>query len=89
MMVIMFTIAGYQLSLLLTFGSYSVVNEGYDFYYNSDDRMGMRDGFAIAAAITRYDGSEEDIEDEEIGMVKFFLKSWDDPTGGLRFKELK
>ena len=30
----------------------------------------------MAAGLTAFDGSRESIEDESIGTVKFYLKSW-------------
>ena len=49
----------------------------------------MKDGFAIAATITSYDGNRESIEDEEIGTIKFFIKSWSGALDGIKFRELK
>ena len=44
----------------------------------------------IAAAVTSFDGSGESIEDEEIGTIKFFLKSWNiDSHDGLKWTELE
>ena len=49
---------------------------------------GVADGFAIGAAITDFDGNLESIEDEEIGVVKFFMKSWTGPFDEVVFTEL-
>ena len=44
----------------------------------------------IAAAVTSYDGSSESIEDEDIGTIKFYMKSWNvKENEGLSWKELK
>ena len=31
----------------------------------------------VAAVVTNFDGSNEDITDPEIGEIKFYLKQWD------------
>ena len=49
----------------------------------------MENGFAVAAAVSSFDGNPESIEDEEIGQVKFFIKSWKGALDGIDFKELK
>ena len=49
-------------------------------------------GFHLAAAVTRFDGDHEPIEDPTIATLKFELKTWnlvDNETGGLQFKVLK
>ena len=45
----------------------------------------------MAAAVTSFDGSSEDITDPEIGEIKFYLKHWDvdDVIKGVHFKELE
>ena len=44
----------------------------------------------IAAAVTSFDGNEESIEDEEIGTINFFLKSWNmNSNDGLKWTELE
>ena len=45
-------------------------------FYSQDDAFSRGQGFMIAAAVTSYDGSEESIEDEEIGTLKFYIKAW-------------
>ena len=42
----------------------------------------------MAAGLTAFDGREESIEDESIGTVKFYLKSWTDETA-VKFTELE
>lgn len=53
-----------------------------------DDKIGTNDGFAMAAAVTSYDGNLESIEDERYGTVKFFLKTWES-SYEINFRELK
>ena len=45
----------------------------------------------MAAAVTSFDGSSEDITDPEIGEIKFYLKRWDvdGEIKGVFFKELE
>ena len=50
--------------------------------------FGPEDGFRIAAAISRFDGDAESIEDEEIGVLRFFIKSWTGPLDEIVFTEL-
>ena len=40
--------------------------------------FGTANGFAIAAAVTKYDGNSEEITDPTIGELKYYLKRWDD-----------
>ena len=59
-------------------------------FYPVSDTLGHQNGFMIAAAVTSFDGNEESIEDEEIGTIKFFLKSWNmDSNDGLKWTELE
>ena len=59
--------------------------------YETNTTFGYADGFMVAAAVTAFDGSSVDIQDPEVGEVKFYLKSWDvdDVNYGLKFTELK
>ena len=44
----------------------------------------------IGAALTSFDQSTESIEDEEIGTIKFYIKTWNvNKNEGLSWKELK
>ena len=42
----------------------------------------------MAAAVTNFDGNPEEIEDPEIGEVRFYLKQWgiDENKSGISFK---
>ena len=46
-------------------------------YYDFEEEFGTNEGFALAAAITSYDGSSEDITDYSIGRFIFVKKEWD------------
>ena len=45
--------------------------------YENNATFGYSDGFMVAAAVTAFDGSSVNIQDPEVGEVKFYLKSWD------------
>ena len=101
------TLIGSLLSLLtfvtlLMYGSYKVTrlvqSEDYkvsmhvlEDHFASNETFGSTDGFVVAAAMTRFDGSNEDITDPEIGEIRFYLKHWDvdDPSYNLNFTELE
>ena len=75
--------------MLLTL-KYSTSDEQFGYYYSKDTGgiFGAEDGFRIAAAISNFDGNEESIEDEEIGIVRFIMKSWTGPLDNVIFTEL-
>ena len=69
MITIMLGFATYRLSNVITQSQYQKRQETFEYYFDGDDRLGKKDGFAVAAAITRYDDDPESIEDESIGTV--------------------
>ena len=89
--VILLTYGSYKITRLSNLQDYKVQTYILEDHYASNATFGNADGFAIAAAITSYDGSNEDITDPEIGEIKFYLKTWDidQPEFGLRFVELE
>ena len=46
-------------------------------YFEIDDSFGFEDGFIVAAAVTAFDGSSDDLTDLSIGRLKFVRKSFD------------
>ena len=66
--------AGYKLDGLMNFSDYKVQVHETDFYYDLKEPFGTLDGFAVAAAVTSYDGSPLDITDPSIGELKFIAK---------------
>ena len=56
------------------------------------DPLTSKQGFMLAAGISSYDDTRVPIEDEEIGTIKLYEKSWDvanvDTTGTLEFNEI-
>ena len=49
----------------------------HEHFFDSEDTFGQADGFNVAAAIASYDDSVTSIvKDENIGSLKFYLKSW-------------
>ena len=81
--------AASRLNMLLTL-KYSTSDELFAYYFSKDTGgiFGPDDGFRIAAAISRFDGDAESIEDEEIGVIRFFIKSWTGPLDEVVFTEL-
>ena len=78
----------YKIQELASNSDYKIQIQDQRYYYDAADEFTFEDhGFMIAAAITAYDGSPDDITDPEIGEVKFVMKRW----GGdvlLEFTEL-
>ena len=88
--------------VLLSYGSYKVTTMSnlddfkigmhiFEDAYEVNDTFGHADGFAVAAAITAFDGSKVDITDPEVGQIKFYLKQWDvdEPHLSIQFVELE
>ena len=72
-------------------GDYTLEKAYEENFFPSDEAFSQKDGFYIAAALTRYDGSSEVIEDPSIGTLKMYIKSWDvydAENGGLKFTEI-
>ena len=88
------TLLSYAIYKLVKLDSHTEyqINEAHrDQYYDTSFTFSQADGFQVAAAITDFDGNREEIEDPEIGEVKFYLKQWgfDDDSPGISFKEVK
>ena len=47
-------------------------------FFDVEDRISSVEGFAIASAVTKYDGSSEVVEQPEMGTIQFYLKKWGD-----------
>lgn len=45
------------------------MEETFEYQYDHNDKIGKKDGFAIAAAVTAFNFDPESIEDESIGTV--------------------
>ena len=90
MTVVILVFASYKAKDLVAMSEYKVNSEVYDHYFGADDKFGEDIGFAVAAAVTAFDGNLEPIEDERIGTVKFYLKKWSDASGtDFHFEELR
>ena len=76
LILIILTYAGYKFNVLAQMHEYHVSKETYQYHFDKTDQFGVNDGFAIAAAITGFGISENLIEDERIGTIEFYLKSW-------------
>ena len=85
------TYGSYKITRLVNFEDYQVGMYTLEDHYAPNATFGSADGFVVAAAITAYDGSTEDITDPEIGEIKFYLKQWDvdDPSFIVNFEELE
>ena len=81
--------AATRLNMLLTL-KYSTSDELFGYYFSKDmgGTFGPEDGFRLAAAITKFDGDPEPIEDEEVGVIRFVIKSWTGPLDSVVFTEL-
>ena len=76
-LIILIGYALYKIQELTVNLDYSIqIHEKKLFYDPADELTFENDGFMIAAAITDYDGSAEDITDPEIGEVKFYRKTF-------------
>ena len=75
--------------MLLTL-KYSTSDESFNFYFSKETNgiFGPENGFRVAAAISGFDGNMESIEDEEIGIVRFVIKSWTGALDSVVFTEL-
>ena len=71
--------AAYRLTALATNLDYKIQVHDQKYFYDSTDEFTFKDNrFMIAAAVTAFDGSSEDITDPEIGQVKFYMKRFGD-----------
>ena len=86
--VVMLIYAGYKLATLIQRSEYNIIQQLYEFKFNKNDKFGEDDGFAIAGAITDFDGSPDSIEDPTIGTTEFYVKYWDEASDGAKFKKL-
>ena len=62
---------------MTNFADYQVRVHEKSNFYEIEDGFGYEDGFMIAAAVTAFDGSAEDITDLSIGRLRFVMKSFD------------
>ena len=89
-------VLAYAISQFIVFwerSSYTVLNANTENVFTEDEfKMDREKNFAVAAAV--WYGSEyveknpDTFPDEEIGELKFILKSWGNASGDLEFKEL-
>ena len=88
---ILLSYAIYKLVKLDSHTEYQINEVHRDQYYDTSFTFSQADGFQVAAAITDFDGNQEETEDPEIGEVKFYLKQWglNDTSPGISFKEVK
>ena len=83
--------ATFQVEQLINLENYKVQLHTLENEYATNATFGAANGFAVAAAVTSFDGSSVDITDPEIGEIKFYLKHWDveKPENSVYFEELE
>ena len=74
-----------RLSVLYNLEEYQITETTKEYYYRAEDRFSSKQGLKVAAAITAYDDDASDIEDAEIGELKFYMKFWGAPELGSGF----
>ena len=83
-------VLAYALSQFIVFWertSYTVLNSTTENVFTEDNlRMERKDSFVVAAAFVP---DSKLFPDEDIGELKFILKTWGTASGDLEFKELK
>ena len=91
MLVTLLIYGSFKLIILYELSDYSITIAVQEYFFDLTQPFTDKDGFAIAATITAYDGSPEVIEDEEYATLEFYLKYWGQPQLGLGFdfKKLK
>ena len=73
--ILMFTV--YKLLGMADNAEYQVLTSSKDYFYDLRDEVNLVEGdFAVAAAVTDYDGNQEDITDPSIGELKFYKRNW-------------
>ena len=91
-LVILITYVSWKLLSMTNNKNFRAIENMHDNYYDYSDEFGISDGFMIAAAVTAYDGSPEEITDLSVGRLKFVVKNWDssDPShSGIKFEDVK
>ena len=69
--------AGYKFGNLLDYKDYKLMKFEQENFYPMREPFGTKHGFMLAAGVSEYNGETEPIEDEEIGTVKLYKKTWD------------
>ena len=81
--------AAYKITELVDHTDFQLQVASSENHFKPYDAFSSEHGFVIGAAVTSYDQNPESIEDEEIGTVKFYMKTWNVAKNeGLNFREL-
>ena len=90
MFIILLSFAGYKTNFLIQRRDYNIMQEVFEYYYDSSFQFGTSDGFAVAATVASFDKNHDLIENERIGTVKFYMKEWmEEEIDSLSFRELE
>ena len=87
-MILLLMYSAYKLNTMVNFSDYKIRMQENENYFQHTDQWGAKNDFALAACVTAYDGSSEDIEDPSIGKLKFYMKGWASSGGDDYFVEL-
>ena len=94
-LIIVLSYATYKFNDLLNQSDYQLRSENQEHYFAVNEPFSVENGFQVAAGIIQVDGypSNPSIEDPEIGMLKMYIKSWDnfdkETNGAISFTEVK
>ena len=80
--------ASYKFQVLTNLHDYTVQEALLKNHFEVEQHISSANGFAIASAITKYDGSSEVFDRSDMGMIQFYLKKWGkvDDSGKEEFR---
>lgn len=91
MVLLLFVFAAYKFAVLVEMRDYTLKREVKEhFLYGRNNTFGTQDGFSVAANVFSLEGGAlQVIEDERIGTLKFYNKTWSQADGSdFAFYEL-
>ena len=86
----MLTYLSYRIAVLSLYEDYKITHALEEDHFGIFPEFSQQDGFRVAAGLVSYEGSEQ-IEDPEIGTLKFYYKHFSHPDYEelFEFKELE
>ena len=81
--------AAWKIINLINLVDYTVRVYDQENFYDIKEEFGPEDGFMLAAGLTAYDSSPEDITDLSIGRLKFIKKIFSHSSRGIRFEDIE